>query len=290
MHRYNRLLGNIKRRVSATDFAKIKRILGWIAFGHTKRPLKKYEVLNGMALYPGVDVLKSNTKPFANALDLCKPLIEDGPSGAVVFVHSTVRQLVLLNEYLMLYRLQDNNQLTLLSRFLLEDTSGPFLSPITSHYDIAFSCIAHMISSLDFVNPTVSDEELLQRVGYGYFGLHNYANEYWIEHLLSYASDNQGLSSDSADPLCAQISRLAARHNSFLMNSGEYRCQVTQSPFADPDLRLKVLANAADIQDLAMKILVFRRDLQNKQIESGAGMSFVFLIFCSTIHSFANTF
>jgi len=54
--------------------------------------MKKYEVLDGMTLRPGRAVLDSKTKPFPNALDICNPLVEDGPNGTIVFVHSTVQQ------------------------------------------------------------------------------------------------------------------------------------------------------------------------------------------------------
>lgn len=35
-------------------------------------------------------VMDRKNLPFPTALDICKPLIEDGPGGTVAFIHSTL--------------------------------------------------------------------------------------------------------------------------------------------------------------------------------------------------------
>src|SRR5436189_1996831 len=100
-----------------------------------------------------------------------------------------------------------------MTRYLLEESSGPFLNKKTAHYDISFSCTAILYSSLDFVDPEVPSSETLRRIGLGYFGLYLYASEHWPEHLLSFAAENQGLPCEPDDPLKAQILRFIQRHN-----------------------------------------------------------------------------
>lgn len=59
------------------------RILGWMACSY--RLLKKYEILDGIAFNFANTVLSPKTKIRAEALDLCRPLIEDGPDNTIDF-------------------------------------------------------------------------------------------------------------------------------------------------------------------------------------------------------------
>lgn len=52
----------------------------------------KYEVLIGTSLHEGSESLNRDNRPFPNALEICKPLIEDGPRDTVSMIHSTVAQ------------------------------------------------------------------------------------------------------------------------------------------------------------------------------------------------------
>lgn len=66
------------------------RILEWMAC--SKRTLKVYEILDGIALFPGCTTLTARTKMRKDVLDLCRPLIEDGPSNSVDFVHFSAKE------------------------------------------------------------------------------------------------------------------------------------------------------------------------------------------------------
>jgi hypothetical protein len=57
-----------------------------------KRPLKRYELLDGISLHSGNNMLSDETRLWDQAIDICKPLIENGPNGSVVFVHFTVQE------------------------------------------------------------------------------------------------------------------------------------------------------------------------------------------------------
>jgi hypothetical protein len=52
----------------------------------------KCEVRLGMALDGRTQKITRDSLPWADATDICKPLIEDGPGNTLVFVHSTVPQ------------------------------------------------------------------------------------------------------------------------------------------------------------------------------------------------------
>jgi hypothetical protein len=65
------------------------RTLEWMACSY--RPLKSYEILDGITLRPDFPIL-GKTKTHRDALDLCRPLIEDGPSNTIEFVHFSAKE------------------------------------------------------------------------------------------------------------------------------------------------------------------------------------------------------
>jgi hypothetical protein len=87
MKRYGRILDRIIHEKSSSAHAI--RILQWMACCY--RPLKIYEILDGITLRPGI-ILNHRTRMRREILDLCRPLIEDGPSGALDFVHFSAKE------------------------------------------------------------------------------------------------------------------------------------------------------------------------------------------------------
>src|SRR2546423_580266 len=75
------------------------------------------------------------------------------------------------------------------NRYILDKVSGPLLRESRAHYDIAFSCITYLNSAFCFYEHSPSDEAVRTRVAKGFHGLHNYANEYWFQHLLLCSRD-----------------------------------------------------------------------------------------------------
>jgi hypothetical protein len=75
-----------------SEYAKCMaiKILEWLACSH--RVLKIYEVLDGIAFQPGSTTLDNRTQLRREVLDLCRPLIEDGPSNTVDFVHFSAKE------------------------------------------------------------------------------------------------------------------------------------------------------------------------------------------------------
>ena len=87
---YNQILQSIRTRVRPSDYDRVLRILGWMAFA--KRPLKLHELQYGAILYSNNTIIDRETKPFDNILDICKPLAEDGMNQTVTFIHSSVKE------------------------------------------------------------------------------------------------------------------------------------------------------------------------------------------------------
>jgi hypothetical protein len=56
------------------------------------RILKSYEILDGIAFDASTTTLTPKTKVRKDILDLCRPLIEDGPAGTVDFVHFSAKE------------------------------------------------------------------------------------------------------------------------------------------------------------------------------------------------------
>lgn len=88
--RYKKLLDNIRGRCTPQDMFRVSRIFEWLLFAERKGHIQKYEVLLGSSLHEGCMALERDSKPFSNALDICKPLIEDGPGGTIALIHSTL--------------------------------------------------------------------------------------------------------------------------------------------------------------------------------------------------------
>jgi hypothetical protein len=66
------------------------RILGWMACSY--RVLKRHELLDGIVLDVSNTSLNKYTRVQAQIMDLCRPLIEDGPGNTVDFVHFSAKE------------------------------------------------------------------------------------------------------------------------------------------------------------------------------------------------------
>lgn len=61
------------------------------------RSLKAWEIQDGIVYQAGVnDTLDGTTKLPKTVLELCKPMIEEGPGNTVDFVHFSAKEYVLI--------------------------------------------------------------------------------------------------------------------------------------------------------------------------------------------------
>lgn len=68
----------------------VTRILERMACSY--RVLKYYELLDGISLDDSNTIPGTRTRNGRDVLDLCRPLIEDGPSNTVEFVRFSARE------------------------------------------------------------------------------------------------------------------------------------------------------------------------------------------------------
>jgi hypothetical protein len=91
----------LDERNSSNAISIAIRILEWMCCSY--RLLKNYEILDGILFRagehsnsttnrPGCTILDNSTKLQKDVLDLCKPLIEDGPANTVDFVHFSAKE------------------------------------------------------------------------------------------------------------------------------------------------------------------------------------------------------
>ena len=80
------------KELNAQSSEKAIRILEWVACSF--RILKAHEIQDGILFHISDMVLDESTKLVDGFLDLCKPLIEDGPKNTVDFVHYSAKELV----------------------------------------------------------------------------------------------------------------------------------------------------------------------------------------------------
>ncbi|KAH0560092.1 hypothetical protein GP486_003385 [Trichoglossum hirsutum] len=187
--------------MDAQDSEKASRILEWIALA--KRPMKKIELLDGVTLHRGNSQLNEKTRLWERVIDVCKPLVEDGPNGTVVFIHFTVQ------EYLL--KLSPNI------------SDDPIVKPVDAHHDISFACIAYLRTALDLIDPNIPEEQKMVQVAMGFHALQLYASEHWITHLLEYADFNGDLKDKASQPLMEQLASLYTVHE-------DMRVQLSRTP------------------------------------------------------------
>jgi hypothetical protein len=76
--------------MDAKEYAKVIRILEWLAC--SCRLMKMREVQDGIVFHADNMVLNDETKLSPAVLDLCKPLIEEGPNKTIDFVHYSAKE------------------------------------------------------------------------------------------------------------------------------------------------------------------------------------------------------
>ncbi|KAI0424916.1 hypothetical protein F5Y09DRAFT_352946 [Xylaria sp. FL1042] len=177
---YKKILHNISNSCSSSNFSKIRRVFSWIMYCKGRHPLRKCQVRIAMILNPDCQIMTRETRPFPNATDICKPFIEDGPGGSLVFVHSSVPH-------------------------------GPFIQAPESHISLASACISQITQSLDLLDPGISEPALDQYASTvaGFYALLPYASEYWMDHLLDC------LDGDQLEKISVQIKRLCQKLRQF---------------------------------------------------------------------------
>lgn len=87
---YARILGLLCQRQADKRTEKIMRTIAWVTFA--RRPLKRHEILHGVAVTSDTPVLDKWNMLDGSAIDKCKPLVEESPDGSIALIHFTAQE------------------------------------------------------------------------------------------------------------------------------------------------------------------------------------------------------
>ncbi len=87
---YKNILDRLCSRQDEVQRCRARYILGWLTFAY--RPLKTWELCDGLALYENNGPISAESKLSYGVLDLCKPLIEERESSTMSLVHFSARE------------------------------------------------------------------------------------------------------------------------------------------------------------------------------------------------------
>lgn len=153
------------------------KILFWVCTAY--RSISIHEVADGVALKPGQPTLSRKTRSQdinRDIFEICMPIIEKTNSGILDLVHFSAKE------------------------YLLDPQSGPFVEVAQAHFSIAFSCVTNLTSVLR-VAPRFSggmtEEDLEDVVVQGGYGLQQYGQQYWAEHVRAYLQKTSSLDDQS---------------------------------------------------------------------------------------------
>lgn len=125
---------------------------------------------------------------------------------------------------------------------------------------MATACISYLCSSFDLIDERVADSEKFLGVLRSYHGLHLYANEYWLQHLLAFRSvDELHVIRDST--LHASVARLVHRQTDLLQTTG----RTTAPSHTNPNLEDE------DPQLFVQNCLGFQEQLKTCKKRTGEG-------------------
>ncbi len=163
---YNRILNRI-RVLREPAKSRALQVLSWSCA--CSRPVKPQEIADGVSLRNDkvhvIDWATQIRDTQRDIIDLCAPLVEKSLCGHLEIVHFSAKQ------------------------FLLDSRSGPFIHIHQAHFDIAMPCLKSLLASfivLPRFPPQPTQQALESLMVTGYFGLNDYAHDYWDYHVKSF--------------------------------------------------------------------------------------------------------
>jgi hypothetical protein len=212
------------------------------------RPLKSYEILDGISFRlsesigtkyrPACTTLDATTQMQRDVLDLCRPLIEDGPGNTIDFVHFSAKEYILKQEY---------------------RDARPFIKTNSAHLNISFSCVSYLNTSCVLLPSNCTDQQRAEIVLRGFHGLQFYANQFWFKHVLTccglFAKGNAAL----PDDLLIQLQQLVQFRKAFGDNSCVIGNPDTNSSHRQRDDSLAMNQLPQDVRDLIWEVIEFRK-------------------------------
>jgi hypothetical protein len=146
-------------------------------------------------------------------------------------------------------------------RYILHPSSGPYLQEGHAHFDVAFSCVAYLSSSICLISPSMADFEAENRIIKGYHGLHNYAHEFWIHHLLRFSFPALCDSSTNAEALVQQVNCLSQSQRS-LPHLYDTQMANSNEVHSGSHEHLPSWSQFPNIQQFLEKVLIFQKRME----------------------------
>ncbi|KAK0752372.1 hypothetical protein B0T18DRAFT_89592 [Schizothecium vesticola] len=247
------------------------QILGWLIYA--KRPLKKHEILNAVALTVGSEspVPSRWDMPDDSAINRCKPLVELLPNGNICLIHFTAEEY--LREHI---------------RF--DPSSGqPF------NRSMAFACSLVLQRGLNLLDPGISQETQLDMVLDGSLALLPYAVDFWLEHLLI---DKTAKPISTDDTIGIALTKLEQRHRNLwskIKHGVEWTGEVHSGFAPQRDPRLLAVSSTL-ILPLCSALIAFRAKRRMSMMNATDGKEFekllveedptLFTTLSTTFHSY----
>jgi hypothetical protein len=161
-------------------------------------------------------------------------------------------------------------------RYLLQAAGNSLVKPINAHYNVSIACIAYLRTSFNFIDPQFSAEQNSINVVKGFHGLHLYANEYWLAHLIAYANMHEITEPLPVTPssLVEQLLALCETHNRTAAKlSRDPRQKEGFLSEIDIGQALPSLIKSSPTLKLIQATVGFRKSLKSEQRRSGEGTS-----------------
>jgi hypothetical protein len=158
---------------------------------------------------------------------------------------------------------------------MLHTTSGPFITALNAQKSISLTLVSYLCSSFALIDSQVRNEEKIVDIAKGIHGLHLYANEFWVAHLLEYIEVNTKLDQRMLDPVLERVLDLCDAHDCLALPTDdteegeELSWRESQQLDSHPVLQ-KLEANL-DIRDFLGKIVEYREKTHEAQLQAFRG-------------------
>ncbi len=162
-----------------------------------------------------------------------------------------------------------------LIRYVLREqfeNGQPFIEIVTAHFNLAFSCVCYLNSSLSLLPGRSTREEQIDAVLGGFHGLLHYASQYWFMHLLEYCKLTPKRKSYFSGGFKCQLEQLLAYGVNERLNGA---LEEPNQPREVPSILAgrEALDEVPGITDLVCDILRFRTSLKTEVVgKSPEGM------------------
>ena len=158
---------------------------------------------------------------------------------------------------------------------MLHTRSGPFITALNAEKNISLALITYLCSSFALIVSQVISEKILD-VAKGFHGLHLYANEFWVAHLLEYVEVNTELDQNMLDPVLERVLALCDIHDFIALptddtEEGENLVSRESRQLDGDHPALQKLEAHLDIRDFLRNIIEYREKTHEAQLQASGG-------------------